>query len=70
MHYLNQYLRVYGVESDPTLPFNRSAAACADLLIRKNLAYLEHLILKVAIFGLVLKVIYQDYVLEHLPLQE
>jgi hypothetical protein len=57
MHYLNQYLRVYGVHSDPALPFHRLVVS-NHAAYRPGLAYLERLILQVAVLGLVLKVFY------------
>ena len=70
MHYLNQYLRVFGCQTDLTLPFHRLTQGCPEMSQRIAMAHLERLVLQVAILGLVLKVSYQDYVLEHLPLPD
>ena len=55
MHYLNQYFAVYGLESSA---------------LTTGSSYLERLLLQAAVLSLVLKVTFQDYVLEHLPIVE
>jgi hypothetical protein len=77
MHYLNQYLSLYGLPSasQTAHPLAQQLHALGTQSQHKffNLAgaeSLERLIMQVSVLSLVLKVIFQDYVLEHLSIKE
>lgn len=85
MHYYNQYLHVFGpcaarpacdashplhniflaLQRAPSPLTAESQAALHSVLIT-----LEHVMLQVTVLNLVLKVVYQDYVLEYLTIWE
>lgn len=65
MHYLNAYLSERG---QPTRYSGLLAPTAA--LGSSQLLLLEHLLLHCAVLSLALKVIFQDYVLEHLSISE